>query len=121
MSIGNRIKEARLRAGISQEALAKSVGVTKGAIGNYETDISSPKEPILIKLMDILNVDANYIYQDYIKNPISNFKFDVDGITDKEKAILVAYRSHPEMQNAVDTLLGVQQDAAKPTLQEEAM
>lgn len=66
MSIGSRIKEARLALGINQEELAKMIGVTKGAIGNYEADISRPKEAILIALMKALNIDANYIYQDYI-------------------------------------------------------
>lgn len=66
MSIGTRIKAARQAAGLNQEELAKIIGVSKGSIGNYEADISHPKEEILIALMDKLNVDANYIYQDYI-------------------------------------------------------
>lgn len=67
MSIGKRLKEARILRKMTQEDLATAVGVTKGAIGNYETEVSSPKEPILIKLMEILQIDANYLYQDYIK------------------------------------------------------
>lgn len=66
MTIGQRLKEARLQRGMTQPELAEAVGVTKGAIGNYETDLSSPKEPILIKLMEVLRIDANYLYQDYI-------------------------------------------------------
>lgn len=66
MSIGSRIKEARMAMGIGQEELAKRIKVSKGAIGNYETDVSRPKEPILIALMDVLGIDANYLYQDYI-------------------------------------------------------
>lgn len=66
MSIGTRIKAARQAAGLNQEQLAKMLGVSKGSIGNYEADISHPKEEILISLMSMLNVDANYIYQDYI-------------------------------------------------------
>ena len=66
MSIGQRLKDARLARKMTQPDLAKAVGVTKGAIGNYETDVSSPKEPILIKLMEVLQIDANYLYQDYI-------------------------------------------------------
>lgn len=66
MSIGQRLKEARLSRHMKQEELAAAVGVTKGAIGNYETEVSSPKDSILIKLMDVLQVDANYIYQDYM-------------------------------------------------------
>jgi len=67
MSIGQRLKEARLSRNMTQEDLASAVGVTKGAIGNYETEVSSPKETILIKLMDVLQVDANFLYQDYIQ------------------------------------------------------
>ena len=67
MSIGQRLKEARLAANMTQEDLAAAVGVTKGAIGNYETEVSSPKEPILIRLMEILRVDANFLYQDYMQ------------------------------------------------------
>lgn len=66
MSIGQRLKEARIARKMTQEDLAKAVGVTKGAIGNYETEVSSPKEQILIKLMKILHIDANYLYQDYV-------------------------------------------------------
>lgn len=66
MSFGERLKEARQNNNMTQEALARAVGVSKGAIGNYESEISSPKEPILIKLMRVLSVDANFLYQDYI-------------------------------------------------------
>ena len=74
VTIGQRLKEARLQRGMTQPELAEAVGVTKGAIGNYETDLSSPKEPILIKLMEVLRIDANYLYQDYITSasPLSS-------------------------------------------------
>ena len=66
MPFGKRLKEARLSKNMTQEEVASAVGVTKGAIGNYESEVSSPKEPILIKLMKVLEVDANFLYQDYI-------------------------------------------------------
>jgi len=70
VTIGQRLKEARLMRKMTQPELAVAVGVTKGAIGNYETDISSPNEPILIKLMDVLQIDANYLYQPcHIRTP----------------------------------------------------
>ena len=71
MSIGQRIKEARIARLMTQTELAEAIGVTNGAIGNYETDVSSPKESILIKLMDVLNIDANYVYQDYMKTDMT--------------------------------------------------
>ena len=72
MGIGQRLKEARIAKNITQEDLAKYVGVTKGAIGNYEAGISSPRDSILIKLMEVLQIDANYIYQDYIHQKDEN-------------------------------------------------
>lgn len=64
MSIGTRIKEARSLQGYSRPYLAQLVGVTESAISNYENGISSPKEPVMIKLLLALCVDANYLFQD---------------------------------------------------------
>lgn len=64
MSIGSRIKELRIKNEITQEELAKIIGVTKGAIANYENEVSSPKIDLMYKLFDALNCDANYLYQD---------------------------------------------------------
>ena len=64
MSIGSRIKEARIHKKMTQQAIADRIGITAGAIGNYENGTSSPREEILIALMDVLEVDANYIFQD---------------------------------------------------------
>lgn len=86
MSVGTRIKERREAAGITQEELAKLLGVTKGAIGNYEAGISYPKIENMTKLFDLLNTDANYIFQDDIK--IDETRFSED-----EKKMVLKYRS----------------------------
>ena len=62
MSIGERIKERREELGITQIQLAELIGVTKGAIGNYETDANSPKASIMYKVFEALQCDANYIF-----------------------------------------------------------
>ena len=67
MSIGSRIKEARIDKKMTQEDLANKLGVTKGAIANYENGVSIPKSELLLKLFVILECDPNYIYQDEIK------------------------------------------------------
>lgn len=69
MPFGSRLKQARLRKNMTQAQLAKEVGVTKGAIGNYESEVSSPKEDILIRLMEVLEVDANFLFQDLVHSP----------------------------------------------------
>lgn len=67
IGIGKRIKEARLNKGLTQEMLALLVGVTKGAIANYENGTSHPKEPVMYALIDALGVDANFLFQDCVK------------------------------------------------------
>lgn len=64
MSFGSRLKERREQLGITQVQLAKMLGVTKGAIGNYETELNSPKASILYKVFEVLDCDANYLFQD---------------------------------------------------------
>lgn len=64
MSFASRLKEQRERIGITQVALANALGITKGAVGNYESGTSSPKAEILYKLFDILRCDANFLFQD---------------------------------------------------------
>ena len=87
MPFGNRLKEARLKKGYTQEELAKKLGISKGAIGNYESEVSSPKEEILIRLMKILEVDANFLFQDLV---------DVQPglvLSQDESALLSGYRT----------------------------
>ena len=68
MSIGYRIKERRLQLNLTQPELAEMVNVTKGAIANYEKEVSIPKPDIMYKLFVALDCDANYLYQDDIRS-----------------------------------------------------
>lgn len=64
MSFGSRLKEKRESLNITQPQLAEMLGVSKGAIGNWETDVNSPRATLLYDLFDILHCDANYLFQD---------------------------------------------------------
>lgn len=68
MSFNSRIKERRKQLGMSRITLADKIGVTPSAISNYENAISSPKVELLYKLFEALNCDANYLYQDEMKD-----------------------------------------------------
>lgn len=72
MGIGYRIKEARECLGLTQTELGAMIGVTGSAITNYEKETSHPKEQIIYKLMETLNIDANYLFQDAVKLKTSN-------------------------------------------------
>ena len=104
MSIGSRLKLRREELGLTQTELAKLVGVSKGSIGNYESEISSPNENILIKLFSALDCDANYLYHDDINK--SN-----DSISNTELQHIKKYRALDEHgKKIVDFVLNEEYD-----------
>lgn len=72
MSFASRLKEQRVRMGLTQMQLADALGVSKGAVGNYEIGTSSPKAENLYQLFNILQCDANYLFQDEMRELRNN-------------------------------------------------
>ena len=68
MSLGDKLRQRRQEMGLTRPQLAAKICVTPSAIANYENGISTPKPDILISLINVLEVDANYIYSDYLGN-----------------------------------------------------
>lgn len=62
MKIGNNIRALRRQRGITQETLAKRIGVTPSAVGNYEHDTSFPKENVLERLFGALGCTPNELF-----------------------------------------------------------
>ncbi len=60
MSIAARIKQARLRRGLSLRALAERVGVSQTAINKYEKGINTPDSAMLVRLSRALGVKPGY-------------------------------------------------------------
>lgn len=67
MSFQNRLKQAREMKKIDRKELAEKVGVTVSSISNYENGISVPKTEIMYKLLSVLEIDANFLFQDEIE------------------------------------------------------
>lgn len=53
---------------MTQEELAKKIGVKSSAIGNYETDYREPNIETIKKLIKVLSIDANYLLLDENEN-----------------------------------------------------
>ena len=75
MVIGEKLRSRRQEQNLSRNQLAEKIHVTPSAIANYENDISYPKPDILIALMVALNIDANYLYQDYLAQATTSRSF----------------------------------------------
>lgn len=88
--VGKRIKARREELGISREDLANRIGVSGfGAISNYENGISVPKTEVLVKLLEALDIDANYLFVGCTPgSKTQNSK----PITDEEKEAIYKFR-----------------------------
>ena len=72
------LRQRRQEMGLTRPQLAAKICVTPSAIANYENGISTPKPDILISLINVLEVDANYIYSDYLGHSQVRNLYDQD-------------------------------------------
>ena len=64
IDLGLRLKEFRLRRGLSQSELAKLVGVTASTISQVESNLIYPSLPALMKMAEALAVDLTSFFED---------------------------------------------------------
>ncbi|MCL2220655.1 MAG: helix-turn-helix transcriptional regulator [Chitinispirillia bacterium] len=58
-SLGQRIAHYRKLAGLTQKALAESVGVSPTMLSYYEKDKRDPGTPTLVKLAEVLSITGD--------------------------------------------------------------
>ena len=99
MSFGEQLKRRRKELGLSRAELAKQLGVSQSAVGNYETGVSAPKEEILLRIFDALHVEPNYLYR-------GSFESVGGDESPEERALVQKYRAlSPAGRQTVHTLL----------------
>lgn len=66
MAFYERLKEARINAKFTQEQLSEKIGVAKTTLSGYENGNREPSVATVAKLLQVLQVDANFLYQDEV-------------------------------------------------------
>ncbi|MBQ1322199.1 MAG: helix-turn-helix transcriptional regulator, partial [Erysipelotrichaceae bacterium] len=56
MNIGKRIKEIRIRRGLTEKQLGEKIGKSASAISNYENNFRGLNAEILVKIIKVLDV-----------------------------------------------------------------
>lgn len=59
---GDRIRDARKAAGLTQRQLSDRLGVSNTSISNWEKGLSRPDADMIQKLCHILHLEPNYFY-----------------------------------------------------------
>ena len=60
-TMGGRIKEQRIKAGMTQEQLAEKMCITKVAISQYENNKVYIKGSMIVEIAEILGTAAGYL------------------------------------------------------------
>lgn len=90
MGIGKRIRDKRAELKISSTELAEKIHVSKQTISGYELERTFPNPEKLSRILQVLQCDANYLYQDFID--IQVLKKEQNGLTDQEFELIRKYR-----------------------------
>ena len=85
MKIGDRIREAREKKGISQKQLAKLIGKSPTAMNNYEKYSKGISPEIIIRLVKVLDVTPNELFKDYFDEEKNRFD-------EEERELVFGYR-----------------------------
>lgn len=101
MIVGSRIKDARIKLGLSQEQLGNLIGVSKVSICNYEQGTRIPTLDTFVELTKVLEVDFDYLLG-YDTKVISDSKTKyVVKVRKEELSLLDELRKNPELYNAL--------------------
>lgn len=93
-TFADRFKQLREESGLTQEELARRLGVSKGTVGNYESGARTPRKlDDLNSLADYFNVEIDYLLGRSNSRP----EYDLE-----EQWIISCYRNADE-----DTRLGI--------------
>ena len=63
LDLGSRVKDLRLKRGISQTDLARLVGVTPSTISQVESNLIYPSLPALLKMAEVLKVEVGSFFK----------------------------------------------------------
>lgn len=99
--IGSRIRKYREMAGLSQKELADKIGISNSRVSNWEQGINRPDADIIAEICRALKVSPS---------DLLDVRLTDDEITGQERKVLQAYRDKPDLQHAVNILLGIEEE-----------
>jgi transcriptional regulator with XRE-family HTH domain len=99
-----RIRDARVKAGFTQESLAEALNISQPTLARWERGKVDITVKQLLQLAEILDV------------PPAELVEDGDGLTDRERGLIQSLRSSPRFWPIVASTLDSLKDAFSPSL-----
>lgn len=93
---------------VKPNAVTKAIGMNNSATTDWKNG-SIPRDTTMRKIADYFGIPVTCLTNDNLRETVKNVTLAIP-TTEKESRVLFAYRSQPEMQPAVDKLLGIKDD-----------
>lgn len=71
MNIGFKIKNARVKANLTQEQVAEALGVSRQTVSNWENEKTYPDIVSVIKMSDLYDISLDHLLKE--EQPMSNY------------------------------------------------
>lgn len=78
MTLGNRIKELRIKHGLTQEKLAQALNVTPQSISKWENDITMPDILLLPDLSTLFGVTIDELFDLSVEQKLERIEHRLD-------------------------------------------
>lgn len=97
---GERLREIRIKKGLTQQELANMIGASKSLISCYESGKRTPSLENVISFMQIFGVSANYLLgADHLIKTVVNDKERYTAITNEELTFINEIKSNKLVYN----------------------
>ena len=108
--IASVLKKLRCESGMTADEVGALIGKSGKTVNGWENGRSQPDAEILLQLCDIYKVDDILNTFMEIKRNIKSIVVKDTVLTSHERDLIVAYRNNPDIQIAVDRLLGIEEE-----------
>lgn len=83
-NIADKIRYLRDKAGLTQTALAKRLGISRSAVNSWEMSLSSPSVANVIEMTQIFHVSA-----DYLLDTSDKMMIDITNLTNDQREVVL--------------------------------
>jgi len=104
MNMGERLRELRLRRKISQEEVARHIGITRSAYSHYEINNRQPVYETLIKLAAFFDVSLDYIIGGMSPQTRADSPLPAHSLDAKEILTLFQRMNHEQRRQSISLI-----------------
>ena len=94
MMIGKKISFCRKKAGMSQEALAAKLSISRQAVSRWETGEAVPDTEKIIQLSKLFDVSTDYLLLDEMEEPRTEeppANIQTDSLTERRRSLRIYF------------------------------